>query len=209
MGETARTVRNVPHGAARVSRMLGGQVPNHNGKAAPPRRRPRTLLGVHFTVEQALGVPAAVAEEALVDESFYAAMGAIGPIGTPEVLHREDEGDRVALSVRYRFTGNLSSAARAVLHPEKLTWVIESTLRRSAHEVDFRMLPDHYGDRLSCAGTYRFEERAGGPVQVVDGDLAVHVLIVGRAVERAILMGLRQHLTEEAKLITRWAAGRR
>lgn len=145
-----------------------------------------------------------LAEEALVDPSFYAAMSAIGPIGTPEVLRRTDDGSHVRLSVRYRFTGDLGGPARRVLDPAKLTWVIESSLDRAANTVGFVMVPDHYGDRLECRGTYRFEDRGGTTVQTVEGDLIVHVPLVGRAVERAILMGLRQHLAEEAELIARY-----
>ncbi|HZU78916.1 MAG TPA: DUF2505 family protein [Acidimicrobiales bacterium] len=160
---------------------------------------------MRFTVEQAVAAPRQVAEEALVDPDFYATMGAIGPIGTPEVLQRADDGTHVRLSVRYRFTGHLAAPARRVLDPAKMTWVIESSLDRQANTVGFVMVPDHYGDRLECRGTYRFEDRGDHTAQVVQGDLVVHVPLVGRAVEHAILMGLRQHLAEEAQLIAAYA----
>ena len=35
----------------------------------------------------------------------------------------EASGDEVLLQIRYRFNGQLSAAARAVLDPERLTWV--------------------------------------------------------------------------------------
>lgn len=164
---------------------------------------------MRFHVEQSLRVPRAVAEEALVDPDFYAAMGAMSKIGTPEVLARDDDGARVCISVRYRFTGHLAPPARAVLDPAKMTWVIESTLQRSEHTVAFRMLPDHYADRLECGGTYRFEERSGdAAAQVIEGDIVVHVPIVGRAVERGVLLGLREHMSEEAEIMARWAGSR-
>lgn len=68
------------------------------------------------------------------------------------------------------------------------------------------MVPDHYGSRMTCTGHYRFEER--GPAlteQVVEGDLVIHYPVVGRLVERAILTGMRQHLSEEARLLERRA----
>jgi hypothetical protein len=164
---------------------------------------------MRFHVEQPLSVSRNVAEEALVDPDFYASMGAMSKIGTPEVLSRRDDGSTVTVAVRYRFTGSLAPPARAVLDPAKMTWVIESTMRRDNHTVAFRMVPDHYGDRLECSGTYHFVERGDdAATQVIEGDVIVHVPIVGRAVERAILMGLREHMAEESELVARWAASR-
>lgn len=165
---------------------------------------------MHFSVDQPLDVPRSVAEQALVDPGFYASMGGSGAIGTPEVLSLEEgPGGVVTLRVRYRLTAHLAPPVRAVLDPEKLTWVIESTLQPEHHQARFTMLPDHYADRLECGGLYRFEER--GPersAQVTEGDLKVHFPLVAGAVERAIVMGLRQHMAEHAAQISLWAADR-
>lgn len=166
---------------------------------------------MHFSVDQPLEVPRPVAEEALVAPDFYSSMGGMGAIGTPEVLSREElDGSAVRMSVRYRLTAHLAPPVRAVLDPEKLTWVIESTMHPRRHEAEFRMLPDHYAERLECSGMYRFEAR--GPkrsAQVTEGDLVVHFPLVAGAVERAILAGLRQHMSEHAAHVARWAASRR
>lgn len=164
---------------------------------------------MRFSVEQHLEVPRPVAEQALVDPRFYASMGDSGPIDTPEVLSRSEEDGAVRMAVRYRFNGHLSRPARAVLDPEKLTWVIDSLMHFDTHVADFVMVPDHYADRFDCCGRYRFEERGPGSAQIVEGELRVHVPVVGAAVERAMLMGLRQNLVEQARLMSRWATGDR
>ena len=56
------------------------------------------------------------------------------------------------MRIRYRFSGDLSSAATAVLDPEKLTWVEESHHDLAARTVRFELHPDHYADRFSCRG---------------------------------------------------------
>ncbi|HAM03871.1 MAG TPA: hypothetical protein DCQ30_16845 [Acidimicrobiaceae bacterium] len=160
---------------------------------------------MHFSVTQPLEVSRKEAERAMVDPDFYASLGAMDNIGTPEVLSIKKEKGAVRLSVRYHFTGHLARPARAVLDPEKMTWVIESVMQFDQHRAEFRMLPDHYADRLECSGEYRFEEDGRRAVQVIEGDLRAHVPIVAGAVERAILMGLRQHMTEQAKLLGKWA----
>jgi hypothetical protein len=165
---------------------------------------------MHFSVDQALDVARPVAEQALVDPDFYASMGGMGAIGTPEVLSRQEQDGAVTMRVRYRLTAHLAAPVRAVLDPDKLTWVIESTMRAERHQATFTMLPDHYADRLECSGIYRFEER--GPqrcAQVTEGDLKVHFPLVAGAVERAILMGLRQHMAEHAAHVAEWAQSRR
>jgi hypothetical protein len=161
---------------------------------------------MHFSVTQPLDVSRQRAEQAMADPAFYASLGAMDNIGTPQVLSVEQRNGAVHLAVRYRFTGHLARPARAVLDPAKMTWVIESVMHFDQHRAEFRMLPDHYADRLECAGEYRFDDNGGCAVQVIEGDLVVHVPIVAGAVERAILMGLRQHMGEQAKLLGKWAS---
>ena len=163
---------------------------------------------MHFRVEQPLAVPRDVAVRALVDPDFYASMGAMDNIGTPEILRREERGGAVQLAVRYRFTGNLARPARAILDPAKLSWVIESEMFVEEHRAEFRMLPDNYADRLECAGTYVFVERGDSSAQLIEGELRVRVPIVAPAAERGILLGLRQHMADEAELVARWANSR-
>src|SRR6266566_3970264 len=102
-------------------------------------------------------------------------------IGDPEILECTARDREVFLRVRYAFTGELAAPARRVLDPAKLTWVVESTVDRAKHTTSFRMLPDHYRDRLECDGFYSLI--ADGPaatIQRMGGDLRVNYPIVGR-----------------------------
>ncbi len=56
------------------------------------------------------------------------------------------------LRVRYRFTGHLSSAVKAVIDPNRLTWVEEADHDLATHHVSFRMIADHYADRFTSSG---------------------------------------------------------
>jgi uncharacterized membrane protein YgcG len=161
---------------------------------------------MRFAVEQAIPAPRDAVEAAFCDPAFYRTLSQLGPIGVPEVLERRAEhgGAVVHLEVRYRFTGRLPAGARRVLDPSKLTWVDVSRFDRSAHCVEFRFVPDHYPDRLSCSGTYRFDEAPGGTIQRMAGELVVRAPVVGPLVERALVSGLRQYLGEEARLLARF-----
>jgi hypothetical protein len=102
--------------------------------------------------------------------------------------------------VRYRFTGAVSSAVRAVIDPAKMTWVTRTDIDHAQRASSFTVLPDHYADRLECQGTFRFSDGASGADQTavsIEGDLKVRVFLVGRTVESTIVSGLRAYLVAE------------
>jgi hypothetical protein len=160
---------------------------------------------VRFSVDQPIAASCGRVEQAFVDPAFYEALGAMPNIGEPKVLERVENDGRVELRVRYAFTGNLAPAARRVLDPAKLSWVVESSVDRTTHTTTFRMVPDNYRDRLDCHGTYVL--RPDGPdrtIQHTEGELRVHFPVVGKLAERGIVTGLKEHLAEEAHVLEQW-----
>jgi hypothetical protein len=164
---------------------------------------------MRFTVDQPIAAPLTGVEQAFVDPAFYEALGTMPNIGDPDILECTERNDEVLLRVRYAFTGDLAAPARRVLDPAKLTWVVESTVDRSTHTTGFRMLPDHYADRLSCSGSYVLAPDGDDrTIQRMEGELRVNYPIVGRLAERGIVMGLKEHVAEEAGILERWVEGK-
>lgn len=157
---------------------------------------------MRFRIEQ--HVPGDVDEviAALLDPSFLKSLGDLPKIDRPEVLGQEREGEVVVQRVRYRFTGELSSAVTRVVDPAKLTWVAETSYDLAARGATFRVLPDHYAGRFRCGGTHRFTPGDGETRRLVEGELAVSYPLVGKAIERAILSGLEEHLAAECEVLT-------
>lgn len=162
---------------------------------------------MHFELTQRFDASVPDVAEAFCDPGFYGVLAELPNLGRPDVLSRTVEGARVKLAVRYRFAGDLSSAAKAVLDPAKLTWVEQSVHDLDSHEVTFVQVPDHYADRFSCSGRYSFRADGAGTVRDAEGDVKVRALLVGSSVERAIISGLKDHLDEEADLLERWLTG--
>ena len=163
---------------------------------------------MHFNVDQPIAAPAARVGEALVDPRFYKALASMPNIGDPEVLECTERDGEVLLRVRYAFTGDLAAPARRVLDPAKLTWVVESTVDRSMYTTAFRMLPDHYANRLTCSGSYVLVPSGDdGTIQRMEGYLHVNYPVVGRLAERGIFLGLKENVAQEARIIERWVAG--
>jgi hypothetical protein len=163
---------------------------------------------VKFSVRQAVAVPPARAMAAYGSPAFYAGRPARDDIAVREVVHHEDAGDRVLLEVRFAFTGSVSPAVRAVVDPGKMSWVTQTEILPAERRSSWVVLPDHYPDRLSARGTYRFEEGdtgAGTCVVEVEGDLKVRVPIVGRSVEKVIVGDLRAYIADEVAGIADWS----
>lgn len=143
--------------------------------------------------------------DALLDPSFVRSLGALPKLGAPEVLSQARGGAIVTQRVRYAFTGALPAAVTRVIDPNKVTWVEESIYDLDTKRATFRIVPDHYGSKLRCAGTTTFTERAdAGTRRRIEAELSVKVPLVGRVVERAIASGLEEHLGAEAELLTAW-----
>jgi hypothetical protein len=162
---------------------------------------------MRFEIEQLIGAPREAVMKAEADPRLYESMGSMPSLGPPQVLDCTEEGGITRLRVRYRFEGQLSRAARAVLDPQKMTWVVELEVDAPKYNVAFRMVPDHYKDRMKCSGSYRFVDKGEKTQQLMQGEMVVSVPLVAGVVERAIMIGFREHMNEQAKVLERFATG--
>jgi hypothetical protein len=162
---------------------------------------------MRFEIEQVITGPVDAVARVYTEPRFYELLGELPKLGRPEVIARREVGSVVHLSVRFRFTGNLSPAVTRVVDPAKLSWVEESAHDLEHHTVTFHMRPDNYADRLRFEGSYRFEPVGDRQTRrVAEGEVVVRVPIVGRAVEGAIVSGLREHLAAEVEVVEQLVA---
>jgi hypothetical protein len=158
---------------------------------------------VRFTFEQSVAVPPAQVVAAYGSPAFYEGRPARdkGDIAVLGVVDHQDEGDQVQIVVHFAFTGSVSAAVRRVIDPTKMSWVTRTVIYPKENRTTWVVVPDHYPDRLTSSGTHHFAPAADGTVVRVDGELKVHVPIVGRSVERVIVSGLRDYVTDEVAWI--------
>jgi Protein of unknown function (DUF2505) len=162
---------------------------------------------VKFSVRQSVAVPPARAMAAYGSPAFYEGRPARDDIAVREVVRHEATEERILLEVRFAFTGSVSPAVRAVVDPTKMSWVTRTEFLLAEDRSNWVVLPDHYPDRLSASGVYRFEVGTGGLGTCnveVEGELKVRVPIVGRSVEKVIVGDLRSYLAEEVAGIADW-----
>ncbi|MCU1453020.1 MAG: hypothetical protein JWN46_1166 [Acidimicrobiales bacterium] len=166
---------------------------------------------MRFELTHRYAAPVDEVAAAYADPALYEQFVGLPKLGPPEVLEHTVEGPRVHLRIRYRFIGQLAPAVTAVVRPERLTWVEDATHDLDAHTVSWRMIPDHYADRLQASGTFRFiaaPDDASATIRETEGELKVRALLVGGAVERAIVAGLKEHLDAEVTVVERFLASR-
>lgn len=154
-----------------------------------------------FEIEQRFAAEVDAVARAYTDPALYASFDGLPKLSQPELVSHAVDGDTVVLEVRYRFGGELSPAARAVIDPDRLSWVERSVHDLGHHSATFTMIPDHYADRFTCTGSYRFDAVSGGCRRRGQGDLRVRAFLVAGAVEGAIVSGLREHLVDEVPVV--------
>ncbi len=159
---------------------------------------------MHFRIEQHFEASLEQVEATYVDPAFVERLGTLPKLGHPTLLEQSTEGDLVHQKVDYAFTGNLSGAVRRVVDPARLTWTEESTLDRTTHRTQWRIVPHHYAHLLRCSGWFQLEGAGGGCRRVAEADIRVSVPLVGTKVERALVSGLREHAALEAQVVAEW-----
>jgi len=163
-----------------------------------------------ISIEQAVPVPPARVMALYATPAFYENRPTRDDIAVREVVRHEDTGTEAVVEVRFAFTGSVSGAVRAVVDPARLSWVTRMVVIPGEARATWHVVPDHYGDRLTASGTYRFSP--GPPsapdtstVVRVEGDLRIHVPIVGRSVERTLVTDLHRYIEDEVSSLPAFA----
>jgi hypothetical protein len=158
---------------------------------------------VKIDIRQSVDAEPAGVLAAYGSPGFYTGRPTRDDIAVVEIVSHDDSGHPVRMDVRFTFKGNVSPAVRAVIDSSKMSWVTRMEIHPEAGKIDWKVVPDHYPDRLSARGSYVLTSgpQAGSTQVAMQGELKVHVPIVGRSVERVIVSGLRKYFEDEVASI--------
>jgi hypothetical protein len=160
---------------------------------------------VRFLIEQRFAGSLEAVEAALYSPALLAAMANLPKLGGAVLLEETVTGDRTRRRIRYKFTADLSAAVTAVVDPDKLTWVEESVHDHTTHVTTWRIVPDHYADRLTCSGTFTLVAKSPDvTLRRTEAEIKVHFPLVGGRVEKAIVSGLREHAADEERAVNQF-----
>lgn len=161
---------------------------------------------MRFEIAQRFDHAPTAVDAAYADPELYPTLVGLPKLGGIQVLEHRRDGDEARLSIRFAFTGDLPGAVTAVVDPDRLTWVQESVHDLATGQMRFRLLPDHYPDRLSASGAVRIAGQGDGARREIRGELKVKAMLVSGRVEQAIVSGLEEYLTAEAPAVDRYLA---
>lgn len=154
------------------------------------------------TDTQHIDAPAPAASKALADPRFYLSRESSESITAVELVGHTGDDERAELRIRFAFTGDLNAAARAILNPDKLTWVQVTTHDLTSGRVAFEIIPDNYADRLRCRGRYTVSANGDdASVRTVATEIHVKAPLVGGQVEDVLMDGLRRELESQAAAV--------
>jgi len=165
---------------------------------------------VRFDLTQRFAHDHRTVSQAYADPDLYPTLVGLPKLGGITVLDRDQAShDRVRLRIRFAFTGDLPTAATAIVDPARLTWVQESDHDLVSGRATFRLVPDHYPDRLQASGTFVVTpgQADGRATRSVSGELKVRALLVSGKVEQAIISGLAEYLAAEAPAVDAYVSG--
>ena len=158
---------------------------------------------MRIAITQTVHAPPEKAIAAYSTPAFFDGRPTLDDITVVEVVSHDATSVPILMEVRFAFQGNVSSAVRAVVDPSKMTWVTRTEIHPGEGRSSWKVLPDHYPDRLSAHGTYTFEPgpEPGTTHITIQGELKVHMPLVGRTVERVIVSGLTKYIEAEVASI--------
>ena len=141
----------------------------------------------------------------MVDPVFYLAL-ALPDLSQPEVLERSENRDVTTLRLRYNYVGKLDPLACRLLGSDRLAWIQETRVDRTAGSGVVRFEAEKDPRRLHGSTNFVLTAVGGGTVRRLDGELIVAVPGIGRMAERRIVPGLLRRLDVEAQAPRRPAA---
>lgn len=161
---------------------------------------------MRFSATQHFEASADEVLRAYADDALYPTLVGLPKLGGIEPLERSVSGEIVHQRIRFRFTGHLPGAVTAVVDPEKLSWIQETEHDLDSGSTTFRLLPDHYPDRLRASGVFEVHADGDGSRREITGEVRVRAPLVAGRVEGAIVSGLKEYLAAEAPRVDAWIA---
>jgi hypothetical protein len=156
---------------------------------------------VRFHTEHHFDAPLDAVEAIIADPAFYLGL-TLPDLSQPQLLDQSAAGDTTTLKLRYEFVGSLDPIAQRLLGSNRLAWIQEVSLNRSAHTGLLRFEAEKDPRRLHGTADFVLTADGTGTLRRVDGELVVAVPGIGRMAERRIVPGLVRRLDVEAEALS-------
>jgi hypothetical protein len=158
---------------------------------------------VKFQIDDRFDATLDEIERLLDDPGLHQRLAEAMPgIETIEPLERIDEPGRIRRRVQYtpNTEGKIPAFGRQVVKPSMLRWIEESTYDKAAHRYDYRILPNlpaSWRDRFESHGRYQLTATGAQVLRRIEGEIVVHVPLLGRTVEKLLVREVTENFRAE------------
>lgn len=149
-----------------------------------------------FTLAQQFDSPLPVVIATLTDEAFWAGVDNLTTVSTPTVLDVTADGDHTTTRLRFNLIVDLPREAARFINPSAVSWVEVTRWTLPTARSETKFIPDQAGRLLAASVTTSLGASGDGTRREVDGEVKVHIPILGSKVEAAIVGGVEQYLKE-------------
>ena len=139
--------------------------------------------------------------ETYLDSGFWSGLTGLSATSSPDVLSIDRTGDRAVVRLHYVLSVDLPKEASRFIDPDDVAWIEETTWDLSKRSSKVAFLPDQAAKLLRASATADLTAAGGDAVRVVNGEVKVHIPLLGSKVEKVIVEGVHDHLAEEADAV--------
>ena len=156
---------------------------------------------VKFDFEQRWTAAADDVVEVYLDASFWSGLTGLSATSTPDVLSIDRTADSAVVRLHYVLAVDLPKEAARFIDPDDVAWIEETTWNLKDRSAKVAFLPDQAGKLLKASATAALTQQSDDSVRVIRGEVKVHLPLLGSKVEKVIVEGVHDHLTEEAEAV--------
>ena len=151
-----------------------------------------------LTASHIFSAPATAVCAGMADADFYASLD-LPDLERPELLVRTENGSRVDIHLRFRYTGRLDPVARRIVGRDHVTWVQRLVVDTAARSCALTVAPELGVVPVTCDGTFTLHDAEGDHcLRTLAGELRVKVPVIGGRAERSLAPGITRRLDLEA-----------
>jgi hypothetical protein len=139
--------------------------------------------------------------ELYLDEDFWREATGFSKTSPPEVLEVTRDANRGFTRLRWKLSVDLPKEATRFIDPDNVSWVEETTWDIGAATATVVFVPAQGASLMKVSADIVVVPDGSDAVRRVTGDLRVRIPLLGGRVERAVVDGVGDHLTEEAEVV--------
>ena len=123
---------------------------------------------------------------------------------TRTLLSEQKDGDITTRRVKLTPDADLPAAVAAMIGSKKLVYEQETRWDAKNRVLHWKVIPTILPGKLDAAGTMTVRATANGCEQVVDGNIAVKVMLIGGKIEQTVVDEVTKTYDRAAVACRRW-----